>query len=40
MDRVIEAFRTYALAHTDYLTTINDYNVEVAELMRVAGAYQ
>jgi outer membrane protein TolC len=40
MDRVIEAFRSYALAHTDYLTTINDYNVQVAELQRVAGAYQ
>ncbi len=40
MDRVIEAFRSYALAHTDYLTTINDYNIEVAELMRVAGEYQ
>ncbi|RLA29984.1 MAG: TolC family protein [Gammaproteobacteria bacterium] len=40
MDRVIEAFRSYALAHTDYLTTIYDYNVEVAELMRVSGAYR
>ena len=40
MDRVIEAFRTYALAHTDYLTTINDYNVEVFELQRVAGVYE
>ena len=40
MDRVIEAFRTYALAHTDYLTTINDYNVEVFELQRVAGDYE
>ncbi len=40
MDRVIEAFRSYALAHTDYLTTIYEYNVEVAELQRVAGAYQ
>ncbi len=40
MDRVIEAFRSYALAHTDYLTTINEYNVEVAELVRVAGGYE
>lgn len=40
MDRVIEAFRGYALAHTDYLSTVNDYNLEVAELMRVAGAYK
>ncbi len=40
MDRVIEAFRTYALAHTDYLSTINDYNFEVAELLRVTGAYE
>lgn len=40
MDRVIEAFRSYALAHTGYLTTVNDYNIEVVELMRVAGAYR
>ena len=39
-ERVIAAFQGYALAHTDYLTTVNDYNMQVAELLRVSGGYQ
>ena len=39
-ERVIAAFQGYALAHSDYLTTVNDYNMQVAELLRVSGGYQ
>jgi outer membrane protein TolC len=39
-ERVIAAFQGYVLAHTDYLVAVNDYNMQVAELQRVAGAYQ
>jgi len=39
-ERVIAAFQGYVLAHTDYLTSVNDYNMQVSELLRVSGAYQ
>ncbi|HEY5791299.1 MAG TPA: TolC family protein [Gammaproteobacteria bacterium] len=39
-ERVIAAFQGYVLAHTDYLASLNDYNMEVAELLRVSGSYR
>jgi outer membrane protein len=35
--RVLEAFQGYILAYSDYLSTVNDYNVQVAKLMSVSG---
>jgi outer membrane protein TolC len=36
-DKVITAFQGYVLAHTQYLRTVNDYNLHVARLRFVAG---
>ncbi len=35
--KIIEAFQGYILAYSDYLKTVNDYNLAVARLMSVAG---
>jgi outer membrane protein len=37
---VMEAFRGYVLVHSDYLSTVNDYNMHVARLKEVIGGYQ
>ncbi|NIP71543.1 MAG: TolC family protein [Gammaproteobacteria bacterium] len=37
---VLEAFQGYVLAHSDYLSTVNDYNVHVTRLKTVSGGYQ
>lgn len=36
-DKVAEAVRSYTLANTEYLRTINDYNMNVAQLARLSG---
>lgn len=36
-DRVAEAVRSYALTQVEYLRTVNDYNMNVAELARLTG---
>ncbi len=36
-DNLAEAVRNYALLQTDYLRTINDYNMNVAQLARMTG---
>ena len=36
-DNLAEAVRNYALLQTDYLRTINDYNMNVAQLARLTG---
>jgi len=36
-DKVAEAVRNYALLQTDYLRTLNDYNMNVAQLARMTG---
>ncbi len=36
-DKVAEAIRNYALTQTEYLRTINDYNMNVAQLARLTG---
>jgi outer membrane protein TolC len=36
-DRVADAVKNYTLAQTEYLRTINDYNMNVAELARLSG---
>lgn len=38
-DVVADALRTYALTQAEYLKTINDYNMAVAQLQRVTGDY-
>lgn len=37
-DKVADALKTYALTQADYLQTVDDYNMDVAELARVVGA--
>lgn len=39
-DKVLEAFKAYVTTQSDYLMTVNKYNVGVAELQRVTGAFQ
>lgn len=39
-DKVITAFQGYVLAHTDYLRTLFDYNMHVAQLQNVTGVEQ
>ena len=39
-DKVVTAFQGYVLAHTQYLQTVFDYNMHVAQLLRVTGADQ
>ena len=36
-DKVAEAVKSYTLAQTEYLRTINDYNMNVAQLARLSG---
>jgi outer membrane protein TolC len=36
-DKVAEAIRNYALTQVEYLRTVNDYNMNVAELARLTG---
>lgn len=36
-DKVADAIKNYALAQTEYLRTINDYNMNVAQLARLTG---
>ena len=36
-DEVADAIKNYALAQTEYLRTINDYNMNVAQLARLTG---
>jgi outer membrane protein TolC len=36
-DKVAEAFKSYVLAQTDYLRTLNDYDVNVAQLAKLTG---
>lgn len=35
--KLLEALRTYALLYSDYLTTVNDYNMQVMTLKTVSG---
>jgi len=37
-DKVVTAFQAYVLAHTDYLKTVFNYNMHVAQLLNVTGA--
>lgn len=39
-EKVVAAFQGYVLAYTDYLKTVYDYNMHVAQLLNVTGAYQ
>ncbi len=36
-DKVADAMKSYVLAQTEYLRTINDYNMNVAQLARLSG---
>jgi outer membrane protein TolC len=36
-DRVAEAIKNYVLTQTEYLRTVNDYNMNVAQLSRLTG---
>lgn len=36
-DKLAEAIKNYTLLHTDYLRTVNDYNMNVAQLARMTG---
>ncbi len=36
-DKVADAMKNYVLAQTDYLRTVNDYNMNVAQLARLTG---
>lgn len=36
-DKVAEAIKSYVLAQTEYLRTVNDYNMDVAQLARLTG---
>ncbi|MBT9567905.1 MAG: TolC family protein [Thiobacillus sp.] len=36
-DKVAEALKNYVLAQTEYLRTVNDYNMNVAQLARLTG---
>lgn len=39
-ERLVDAFQAYVFAHSDYLTTVHDYNLAVAHLARVTGAWE
>ena len=39
-DRVLDAFKAYALTQADYLSTVDDYDMKLVELNRAVGAYQ
>jgi hypothetical protein len=36
-DKVADAIKNYVLAQTEYLRTVNDYNMNVAQLARLTG---
>ena len=36
-DKVADALKTYALTQAEYLNTVNDYNMDVAQMYRAAG---
>ncbi|MFO7541256.1 MAG: TolC family protein [Thiobacillus sp.] len=36
-DKVADAIKNYVLTQTEYLRTVNDYNMNVAQLMRLTG---
>ena len=36
-DKVADAIKSYVLAQTEYLRTVNDYNMNVAQLARLTG---
>lgn len=36
-DKVAEAYKSYVLAQTEYLRTVNDYDVNVAQLAKLTG---
>ncbi len=36
-DKVADAFKSYVLAQTEYLRTVNDYNINVAQLAKLTG---
>jgi len=40
VDKMVTAFQGYVLSYTDYLTTVYDYNMHVANLQRMSGNYQ
>jgi len=40
VDKMVTAFQGYVLSYTDYLTTVYDYNMHVANLERMTGDYQ
>ena len=39
-NKLADAFQGYVLAHTDYLSAINDYNMAVAKLVYTSGGYE
>ncbi len=38
--KVMTAFQGYIVAHSDYLRTVNDYNMYVAQLKFVIGDFK
>ncbi|HFD32001.1 MAG TPA: TolC family protein [Gammaproteobacteria bacterium] len=40
VDKMVTAFQGYVLSYTEYLTTVYDYNMHVANLQRMIGDYQ
>jgi hypothetical protein len=36
-DKLAEAIKSYVLAQTEYLRTVNDYNVNVAQISKLTG---
>ena len=36
-NKVAEAIKNYVLTQTEYLRTVNDYNMNVAQLARLTG---
>ena len=40
VDKMVSAFQGYVLSYTQYLTTVYDYNMHVANLQRMTGSYQ
>ncbi|MBU4500446.1 MAG: TolC family protein, partial [Gammaproteobacteria bacterium] len=36
-DKMTDALKNYVLAQTEYVRTINDYNMNVAQLARLTG---
>lgn len=39
-DKIVTAFQGYVLAYTDYMKTVFDHNMQVAQLEFIIGAYQ